>query len=327
MQAAPDAFVSAAHDRAVVGGQEELEAGAELEELAVEKAGGERVTRNDLLDQHLGEPATLFDLDRADEASAGETGDIVGDAVAALAGQEGGRVGLAAVVAGDGANDLQEGRFAVGTGAVEQEHGLLAGVAGERIADRALQIAGQAAVAGHDPVEEGLPGRALGLRVVVDVDQAGEQIRVAVRAQRAAAQVEGAVAAVEQPVESVEALGAGGDAGLAHGQGDHRFEATATLAGAGPGQDLRHGLVVGGGLGLGGDGQGGGLGAAHHRAGAVEIPAPAVPDHPAPLLDVAQLVAVLGHQPVGVAQIGELQGLDQRIVGFIAGFVGVVRGR
>lgn len=108
-QAAPDAFVGAAHHRAMVGGQEELEAGAELEELAVEKAGGERVARNDLFDQHLGEPATFLDLDRADEAGAGEAGDVVGDAVAALTGQKGGRIGLAAVVAGDGANDLQEG--------------------------------------------------------------------------------------------------------------------------------------------------------------------------------------------------------------------------
>jgi hypothetical protein len=167
-------------------------------------AGGDRVATRQRLQKSLREALSLLDLDPDRHPRACQPGDVVANACVALLLQERLEVGGRRVVAEHRLDRLQEGALAARRGTMGEEQLLLTRIAGERVADRALEKAAKCVVTARDPFEEALPERRTGIGLEDGRAQLCEQVGRVVCSQLARPQVERPVPHVEQPGPAIE---------------------------------------------------------------------------------------------------------------------------
>src|SRR6266550_2605823 len=118
---------------------------------------------------------------------------------------------------------LEELRLAVRARPMGEEHTLLAGVARQRVADRAAHEGDQLRIDEH-LIEKPLPPLRLRVWVVGDRRELGDQVFPPMRAQFARLEVERPVQDVQRPRVAVKRVRAHGDLGLGRGKGKRRGE-------------------------------------------------------------------------------------------------------
>ena len=111
------------------------------------------------------------------------------------------------VVAERGLDRLEERALAGRGGPVREQQDLLAGVAGEGVADDSLQEPGELVVAAGGRVDEPFPVGRAGVGVVGDGRELGCEVGRVVWAELAGAEVDRAVVGAQQPRVGVELLG------------------------------------------------------------------------------------------------------------------------
>jgi hypothetical protein len=230
-------------------------------------------------------------------------------------------------VLGIGAEDLvDEGKEEL-VGAlirtVKEEGETFAGVTGEGVADGKLKIVLEVGIGIGEQVQEGGPGRGDSVWMVGDGDETGNVVVRVVGLKFESGEVEGAVKDGDEVGVGVEGVWEQGDARKGAGEGEERFEVERGLAvlgmfeetGTEDGIGIRERL---GGLIIGLEG---GVGEGEDLVGGVELPVGAGVEKPAEGGDIADLMAELGDEVAGVAEVGEVVGvegteaLDERVGG------------
>ena len=214
--------------------------------------------------------------------------------------------------------------FAIAPAAIQEKETIFARHAGERIANRSLQKTHQArgacarlgrgcvwdttrvgagrghGAAQHAP-QEALPGRTAGLQDVSHCQTLGQEVHTTVWPQRAGAQIEGPVAAIEQP--GVRITGRGKEGHGAHTLRSHTH-------GRQPPMGMRarqvlHEWPVFGVQGPGHECFECGPGAPHDLSGVIDAPMCAAPDQPLPPgIAISQVLSMGRHEGLGVIDIG-----------------------
>ena len=213
--APPDAHVGAMDAGQMVGCHDQFELGPELKFLAVLETGRDGVAAGHLLDQTFVQHGTLISLLDGDKAGPFQAGHVAagGTGGAAAGAGDGLGLGVHAVIAEQLGQRLQECGFAVGAVAVEKEHALLPGGAGQAVAGHHLQVFGQSSVPAGDGIQKRPPCGRCGVRVIDDLRQTGDILFPVMGQQLAAGQIQDAVLHVQQAPVPVELLRQHGDAG------------------------------------------------------------------------------------------------------------------
>ena len=141
----------------MVSDDPQLELWDEVEEVAAHEAGGHLVAAGHGLDFGLVPAPAFLGFLRDDQAVAVQLGDV-GRVSLSVGGDECADIGDRRVVAEDGRDSVDEGRFAVGAGAVGKHELMLGRDAGAAISAEALQERPQLWI-GRDALEEGGPDR------------------------------------------------------------------------------------------------------------------------------------------------------------------------
>lgn len=132
-QARPHRVIVTVDPWPMVRDEPNLELGLELEVLGVEEPRRDRVAARNELDRRLVEVAALARLGREGDPGAVKARDVVPRPMPAANARESIEGARPGEVAGDPLQGLDEGRLPVAPGAVQDEEGVLARVAGERI--------------------------------------------------------------------------------------------------------------------------------------------------------------------------------------------------